>query len=255
MQTAHPVWFWWQHWYGFLSLYAGAAWADCGDEIAESTVLCALKILLPTKKINICGLRCGPSNQAGPKEAAQCWSFGRIMTNNDKHVWRQDFRCHPTYSDSFECYIRSQSFPNENRGMIAEKDRKTSINRDVSEHTFDGYHISCGGEHPSIISWYVLPRELCTSRKEALSKAAFWPPLRLLFNAAKPWTVNGGWLLKGLNPNISGEIGEMLFLSMSVFWVEKLNTLSSKINMGWFHFKETVRTSRYGESPADLPLI
>ena len=60
-------------------------------------------------------------------------------------------------------------------------------------------------------------------------------------------------MLKGLNPNISGEIGEMLFLSMSVFWVEKLNTLSSKINMGWFHFKETVRTSRYGESPADLP--
>ena len=23
-----------------------------------------------------------------------------------------NFRCHPTYSDSFECYIRSQSFPN-----------------------------------------------------------------------------------------------------------------------------------------------
>jgi len=45
--------------------------ADYRDEIAESTVLCALKILLPTKKINIGGLRCGPSNQAGPKEAAQ----------------------------------------------------------------------------------------------------------------------------------------------------------------------------------------
>ena len=66
----------------------------------------------------------------------------------------------------------------------------------------------------------------------------------------KPW---GMVVTRPIFPNISGEIGEMLFLSMPVFWVEKLNTLSSKINMGWFHFKETIRTSRYGESPADLP--
>ena len=165
------------------------------------------------------------------------------MTNNGPNMYGDKSREFSMSSDLLVTLLSVTSDPNHSQTFKQGNDsweRQKNINRDVSEHTFDGYHISCG-EHPSIISWYVLPRELCTSRKEALSKAAFWPPLRLLFNAAKSWTVNGGWLLQGLNPNISGEIGEMLFLSMSVFGLKSwTHSVRKSIWVGFISRKQYV---------------